>query len=292
MTRITTLAALILAIPLAAFAEDFEIRLHRTSKVGFRTRVSGKITHQVLVKAIDGDDERQLTNKRAVAVFDFEVKVLEVGKLEMPSKVEVTVNRFQQLTDDVEVDLFDKGARIVAKHDKGRKVFETEKGEPSREIAEILGHLLSLEVEGDVKADESFGTRDRKKVGETWEINRAATIRALTLGGFHVEEKNLRGQTRLESVSDHRLGRCLVLAATLEATKLSPPDGPQQRSKLIDGAISVKTKTWLPVDSMLQAVDVEKTEIGFMTFAAPNSAPGMIRVEMNTQKHVEITPLN
>lgn len=285
-------ALIVLAVLCASssvFAQDYEVRLDRPLTVGQRGRETGKISlHQKTFFVADGAET--LVGERAMTVeYDIDWKVLEVGKLGGLKKIESTVRRFQKVGEAVDEELIAVGTRIVSRGEKTAKVHEADKGGLPEEALVVLNNTIHFEVDGVAPGDEVMGTKERKKVGETWAYNVPAAAKSMAALGMKVAEKDLSGEVKLASVGDRGGVRCMEIQTVLKVVKMAlPQDGLPAGVKALSGAATVTSKTWLPLDKATPELGVEVNETLDFLYETPD---GKVRTLTVVKRSWDAAPL-
>jgi len=201
-----------LAICGMVHAQEYEIRLTRQDRVGqvYDLTASGEMTEQETVISAG----RVIESRRRSLSGTLEARgtVLAVDRHGRPCRVKLVVSRCE-LSPAVgqPVEVFPKGTEIVAEVEDGGQTYTVGGTEVSEQAGELLDLLISLPT-SDVTDDEVFGTKEKKKIGDSWEINRA--VAAKELG---VKPEQVSGATRVETMVVVDGIPCLRLSATMEA---------------------------------------------------------------------------
>ncbi len=247
----------------AAAAGDYEIRLHRPVRVGekFHVLSTGSNAEKTVI-TVGGNlfrDDRE----NYEAAFESVVKVLATDRNGLPTKESITVLRCEKKEAFDRKSLLPKGTVVVASLKDNEEVFEIDDKPVSREVHDLLSFFVTLS-KGKATDDEIFGTRQRKQVGESWNIN--AELAAQDLEDLHlgVRKENIVGKTTLEKVVKAGETDCLLVSAEVTVGKLIPPlpEGLSMERSLLRANMSAK----LPVDTAAQSRE-DTMEVSF-TFAA------------------------
>ena len=98
-----------------------------------------------------------------------------------------------------------------------------------RPVAENIKEALELFFDADARKedeitdDEVFGTKERKKVGDTWPINAELAARQATAEGIKLDAGNVTGATTVVKKETVNGTPCLRLRSTMKATGFQMP---------------------------------------------------------------------
>src|SRR5215218_3112753 len=109
--------------------------------------------------------------------------------------------------------------------------------------------LVSLPNLGDVSADNVFGSREPRKVGESWPANPEALAKWASREGFVVDKKSVSGTLKLKGLQTVNGVPCLLVTgrAVVEPWAPDPKDVPAGM-KLVSGRNEYKFTKLVPVD--------------------------------------------
>ena len=224
VARSLLLALALVASGSARAADDTHaVRLSRPTKVGDRYRVDakGKLVMQQRVAAAG---QVAQSNETTIEVQLLAVAtVLAVDSKAMATRVSYQVASCQRLKDGQTKEIVPRGRTVVAEH-KGQKTGFTVDGEAApAEVAEALGVVISAHEPESATDDDIFGTRDRKRVGEKWDINAPAAARDLSARGLKLAPQDIAGHAKLEAVRTVDGVKALEVSARLRVDRLNAP---------------------------------------------------------------------
>lgn len=209
--------AVIAAVFLAAshaFAQDYEIRLTRDVRAGekYNLTASGSLSEKMIMSA-----QGQVIQKNASThemMLEGIVTVLEVDDLKEERKLSLDISRCLVSAggESGQKEVLKKGTQIVAQRKNGHDEFLVDGEAAAKDVATLLGHFISLRS-GHVNDDHIFGTKERKKVGDSWPVNRDKAAADLTAKGIKVARENITGNTTLEKLVEVDGRKCLKLNA-------------------------------------------------------------------------------
>ncbi|NOY75526.1 MAG: hypothetical protein GXP32_07010 [Kiritimatiellaeota bacterium] len=216
------IAGMLVAFALSVFAEDFAIRLTERDKVGDRSEFTQTAEVEESMSITMGGNPIKQDEKSYTAKFAGISKVLKIDKLDRGIEYEIIADTLEKRLKGAtkSVAILPKGAKIhVAK--KGKKQIYLVDGRPaSKDVASLLGIFISL-PNSKVTDDDIFGTKERKKVGDTWEINSDLAKKDFSRRGMKIE--NLTGKTKLEKMFIVNGVKYLVVAANMKTGKFTMP---------------------------------------------------------------------
>ena len=196
-------ALLLLVFPaLGLFAADdtYVIRLTRPSKVGDRYRVDTTGTQNERERITIGGQVQKEEKDLSVHLVAVET-VLAVDSSATPTRYEYLIETCRRTSAGKTEELLSPGHKVVAETDaEGETVFTVD-GDPALEdIAKALGVVISIHRPNSPTDDDIFGTKERKKVGDTWNIDAAAAAADLSRAGLGISPDVLKGTISLAGI--------------------------------------------------------------------------------------------
>ena len=192
----------------SVFAQkDYEIRFNRPVKPGDQCKFSvvGKNFQEMQADA----DGQILMHSRD----DFSVeyagvrKVLEVEPAGRPTKVSDSIEKLVLIRRGARAELAKRGSVLVASIQGKKKTFQIDGQAVDTESAKALDLVVDVS-QGGPTDDDIFGTKSRKRPGDTWDMNGVLAARDLARRD-NVEAGNLSGKTTFESVQQYGNGEVL-----------------------------------------------------------------------------------
>jgi hypothetical protein len=135
--------------------------------------------------------------------------VLEVEAAGRPIKVSDVIEKLSLIRRGNRTELAKPGSVLVASTEGKKKRFEIDGRLVDAQSAKALEVVVDIS-QGGATDDDIFGTKSRKKPGESWEMNRALAAQDLAKR-TNVEARNLAGKVTLESVTHDPTGDILNL---------------------------------------------------------------------------------
>lgn len=216
--------SILLLICSCAFVQDYELRMTRPTKVGreYELITSGSLSEQMTMSAqgeVLRSDKFSLTAK-----LEGIVTVLQVDELKRERKLRLLVSKsVMSMNGNInEEEALPKGTQVVAQLRDRRKEFLIDGKNVPEEIAKMLDLFISFPTTR-VTDDDIFGTKERKKVGDSWAVNSMEAAKDLATEGINVDAENIKGSTTIEKVVVVDGKKCLQLSAKLEISMLAPP---------------------------------------------------------------------
>jgi hypothetical protein len=223
--KLTILIPVLLSVAnLGAGADEkYLIKLEYPSKTGqkYHLRAHGYNKEQSVITT-SGKTNTQA--KEIVIELDGEIEVLDVDSKGHERKIACTVEKCIAGNGREKKPLFKKGDVFVLQDENGRKTFFQEGVEVALQAAAALHIVLSIHKAA-TDDDDIFGTKDLKKIGESWPINPSAAMAEFKTPGTPFVPRDLEGSTRLAGVSTLKGERYLDISSTMKAG-IEPPSRP------------------------------------------------------------------
>lgn len=205
---------------LALSAQDYAIDLGRQGATDLQ--------HHVVVHAVDERRTTTLVGGRAVrtdagkTTLDLEGEVDVIGKdsANRP-RLKVLVTGSSCTVDDKPVDGLPKGLVVIAEYGKEHSVFSRPDGTALDEGLQKYLRMAFTISENMNDDDLAFGTRERKKVGDTWGINQAWAASSLSQQGLRVAPEAISGTVQLKEILKDQGVDCMKVAIAMDIREFS-----------------------------------------------------------------------
>lgn len=218
--RLSLIAALFYGLIATVSAQDYEIKLVRTVKVGDKYGVISNATQeQHMTMSVNGQgtpprDEAMSASLTAKA----EVVTATPGGRE--GKTRFSITKLTKTIGAQTTEVLPTGTVVIAERVGAKTEFTVGAAPAAPEVAKVLALVISLESDAGANDDVIFGTKERKKVADTWPINAAAAAADVSeKGGLKVDAANISGTATLAEV----LKDGLKISATIEMKQVGIP---------------------------------------------------------------------
>jgi hypothetical protein len=253
----TTICVILVMVCSRVFAQDYEIRMERPEKAGVKYELTASGSESEYMTMSDPNQVIKEGKSSISGELKGLVTILETDEMMRESKIKLTVSRCAITIDgkDYENNVLTKGTEIIALLDKPKETFLID----NKPVPEEIGKFLSLffTTNSSVLTDDDvFGTKERKKVGDSWPVN--STLAAKDLTGFEmpVAPEDVKGSTKLEKLVDVDGIKCLYLRGKLQINNMTPPLPPgftidlSNMTALFSGEFPVDTSI-IPLSRMM-----------------------------------------
>ena len=229
------------------------------------------------------------------------VEVLALDAIGEEAKLACTVEKCTRITPEGETELVAKGKVLIAEGKGKDTVFTLKDGGEalSKEATEALDLVISLDTNDTVNDDELFGTKEKKKPGESWPVGAEAVAKDSERVGVVVKPGDVEGSFRLDGIEKEGEVECLKLSGNLVVKKLvakaddGEDDGLPEGFVVEGGSMEAKYAGLFPVDSSVGSLQ-ESASMTFVTHVkgkAPGGAGGAadeVTIESRVQRAVEM----
>ena len=232
-TRFLPFVLAVFAAP-ALFAQDYQVLIERPLKVGdqLKLSVTGKQSQSQSV-TVNGTPQKNDKLEQSVE-FEGVEKVLAVDANGKETKITLTVDKFAVTSDGETKEAAPKGTVITCSMGTGKEQIYEIDGKVVGADA-TAGQALDMIVDlsrGGPSDDDAFGTKEKKKKGDSWDVNADQLKKYLDGMG---ELTNVAGKTTLEDVS----GGSMKIGIHFTADFKPPlPEGFTMDSAGVDGKVS------------------------------------------------------
>ena len=232
----------------------YKMSFDRQASVGerFRINCSYKSTETATFAAKGGRDPWK---RRLSANCQGIWKTLSMGKNGAPSKVSLAVDRCTYTLDDGPEQSLPPGRIITAEIKDGTTIFSMNVGEIPEEVNRVLNEFMRPRSEGISSADERFGSKEPRRVGEEWPVGAIATAATFRSVGSNVADKDVKGSVKLTGIRKMDGVDCFVIDSDYRVANITPKSPMADRLDII-GEFHERATVLLPMD-------VPKKRIGF-----------------------------
>lgn len=219
-------AVAIVLISLSAKAEEqaYNIRLSHPSKVGETYRVVANSRHTERVAIFVGDVP---VNGK---VDDFSVELIAMATASQVSgggkvtKSTVRIEKLMLSTGGETKALLSPGTVVIVSADGQWKRFTINDAAVDMATEKALRTVLAEVVSTGPNDDEVFGTKEKKKIGETWQVNRELLAKSFyEKAKMTVNPSDVVGGVTLEGVVKGRPRDYLVISGSINIDKFEVP---------------------------------------------------------------------
>ena len=249
-------------LPLSLTGEEYTIQLHRPAKVGeqFRVEMTGSESNTMTRKVGDMEDSEE---KKWSAKLKGIVTVLKVNKIGSVVQMKLKVDSFTLTEGEFTEEALEKGTVIKGedKDDKDRFELwdeESKLGVPLQDgiMVDALKLLFSLDAAGDKETDDDvFGTKEKKKVGDSWKINAKALAESAENDKVEIDPKNVSGKITLAGVVKAGGHKCLEIKGQFTVKGLKPPADFPRNLRITKSEMAGRMHSKIPVDTTLPEVE-------------------------------------
>ncbi|HWB60694.1 MAG TPA: hypothetical protein VG733_14460 [Chthoniobacteraceae bacterium] len=268
----------------AVLAQDYEIHIVRPMKVGqeFKLSVTGKMTTDSSKAMGDAPAE---ADKEVISVqLDGVEKIVEVDEHSQETKVTVTVDKLSMTANGETKELAPKGTVITCFAQAKKTAYQIDGKDVDPDVAKALRMVVEVMSHDGPTNDEVFGTKERKKKGDSWDIN-ADLAKNFFAGQTGMEVNDFSGKNSLEDVS----ADSMKLSAEIKG-KIKPPLPPQ--ITVDDSSLEIKTSGQFPLDTTKpETEDSMSVNFSFSAHADTPQGKLVIKVSADQSKEVTMTPL-
>lgn len=254
------------------FAQDYAIKLHRPEKAGNEYHYSVSVlSTNAMVLTVNGAVKKS-DQQEMQAQFKGLVKILEINAAGNPKKVALTVEKFTIMEKGAISEALPPGTVIIGSVVANQKELYQVKGKPvEKNVADALRHIAGLDkLDAGGDEDEIFGTHDRKKKGDSWDIDGEKLVKSTQRTDGTSRFLSATGKATLEDVT----GDSMTVSehATAAIANFAPNLAMDQNA--FDGTSAVT----LPLDATKSVPFTEKDRTSINYAAHGQNAAGDVAV--------------
>jgi hypothetical protein len=218
-------ALFLLIVPSGAaiHAQEHDIRLSRPSKIGDKYRLSANGEDISKSVVLIGNAPVQQQAENISVDLAASLAVLEINSRGEIRKFALNIEKCLVHAGGVSKPIFPPGSVVVGVTEGPKTVF-TMNGAPLEPAAAKALDIVASYAASDVNDDDIFGTGDRKRVGDSWDINAEMAAKGFKqMLNLTTNKEDFKGASTLDAVVKGGNEDYLVISAWLAVDKLSLP---------------------------------------------------------------------
>jgi len=228
LLRAIALAIFLFSPSAQAEEQAYTIRLSRPTKVGDRFRLIANSRHAERVAIFIGE----VPVKTRIDDYNVELNgtltALEVARNGNVGKSALVIEKLMFTSGGETKALFGSGTTAIVSDNGERRVY-TINDMPADALAEkALRAVLSGAISSGPTDDEAFGTEDKKRVGDSWQVNRDLLVKSLyEKGKLSVDIADVQGLMTLQGVVKGGPRDYLVIGGSINIERFTVPLPPE-----------------------------------------------------------------
>lgn len=227
--------------------EDYEIRLARPHKVGEKFKLVVQADETRGQKVSQEDKVLQNLTRKIKVSLEATLEVLAVDGSGEMTKAAFTVAKMDAVVDGQPIKGLEEGTLITAGWKDGEKVYTIKDETVAKgDAAKLLDLVIPLKEEGKPTSDAAFGTKQRQKVGSSWDVDAETIAKGLTGKSLKLDKENVSGKTTLVEATTVGDVKCLRLKVDVKLQNVGFPL--PEGSKTQEATIGVNVDLLLPQD--------------------------------------------
>lgn len=276
-------------------AKDYDVRFARPIKVGakYAMTADGAMLRQTTITR-GGATQKQPEDGFGVHLSGT-VEVLALDDIGEEAKVSIAIDKCTRITSQGEAELVPKGGVLIAEGKGKDTKFSLEGGgELSKEAADALDLVVSLDTNDKFTDDDLLGSPGRKKVGESWPVSSENIAKDSERVNVLVKPEDVEGSFRIDGLEKKDGVECLKMSGNMKVKNLatkadeSEDDGLPEGFVVEGGSMDAKYAGLFPVDPSIGSL-AESASITFVTQIKGGSGnEDAIKVESRVQRAVEM----
>jgi hypothetical protein len=293
----TLLKSLLLTVAAATFAttpvlagDDYTIVLDRPDKVGEKAEFAYSGDFQALQQLLaNGKVAKLIKNDNYHAELKTVETTLKIDEKNNAVEISATISKFTKKNNSTgeTKELLPAGTVVEAKKkDKNDEYLINGKPVPP-EVLETLKHFIRFS-HSKHNDDDVFGTKEKKKVGDSWPINKTPVIQDLTDAKMKADPAKIEGKTTLEKIDTVDGVKCVLLKANLDAKDVILPMPPGFNVK--ESTMKSSFSGMFPVDTAKHGMSSTSSEDLRCVFSKQGNAQApTIEIEISQKSLVKWT---
>lgn len=276
-------------------AKDYDVKFARPIKVGakYAMTADGALLRQTTITR-GGATQKQPEDGFGIHLTGT-VEVLALDDIGEEAKVSIAIDKCTRITSQGETELVPKGGILIAEGKGKDTIFSLEGGgELSKDAADALDLVVSLDTNDTLTDDDLLGTAGRKKVGESWPVSSENIAKDSERVNVIVKPEDVEGSFRIDGLEKKDGVECLKMSGNMKVKNLvakadeSEDDGLPEGFVVEGGSMDAKYAGLFPLDLTVGSLS-ESASITFITHIKSGSGKdGAVKVESRVQRAVEM----
>lgn len=210
---------LILLCSFSAAAQDYEIHLDPPSKVGDKYSLSAAGSLRLRMKFTSGEQIVREIDDGFNLELTAEATVLTVDALGAATSKSFKITSSKLTRDKTTQTLLPNGSIVLARLQDGHTLFEMNGKPVDDEVAKALSTVIALHSSDSISDDAMFGTRGKKRVGESWDLDVEATMAFIKSLGGQARKEDIKGKSVFEEAKNNHL----IISSSMDVVNVSLP---------------------------------------------------------------------
>ena len=215
---------LCIAFPLvAAGADDYAIQFDRPKKVGDRYQIAAKGSRKRSSLSW-ADDKMQPEQRESLeAELTAEVEVIAISPKGAAQKIRLSGTQITFFSQGRQIDVFPNGMGVTVELVGGKSQYSVGGSPASEAISKAFELVIRLSPD-EPSDDVVFGTDQRQKVGDRWQMNAGAAAASLEpLVGSKISPRDVSGGCEIKEVVTTEGGPTLRIEGEVVIANVKPP---------------------------------------------------------------------
>ncbi len=236
-----------LTVGLSIYAKSYRISLDRDYKTGdkYIYEVNCTNTRDTVVK-IKG----RVVNKgsRSLnAILESTATVMAVDKLQRPSKLKIIISKFAISMRGKSKNILPAGTEIIAELKDNKKVYLVNNKPANDQITKILDLVVTMS-KAKYRDNDIFGTKELKKLGDTWPVNTEKAADDLSSAKLKVSPSSIKGVVKFSRINKVEGKEFLDITAKMTISDMPAPPFPPNM-KVVKTSMTLEFGGEVPADA-------------------------------------------
>ncbi len=246
-------------LPVESWAvEDYAIDLDYSSKAGAKYRISGE--EMEVKKGTVSEAGNIVKTQDVTRIWKFDGKVEVLAKSDNGEKMtrSIKVEKMTASKNGSQLELLESGTVLKALSSKNVTKYDVGDDELPAALTEVLEKFFAVGDQNEPSDNEVFGTKERKKAGESWEMKSELALKFLGEKGISVNKEDVKGSVKLDEVLMVGGHKYLKVSGRLELKNLKGlmPSGMQIKSSEAEARFSMVSPVQMPGPTVDRNMDL------------------------------------
>ncbi|GEM_PF-5674905 len=234
--RYIALIVAVVMMAVSAAAQEYDIKFDRPLKAGVKYKITALGSASIKSNVMSGGNQVKSASQSVSIDFEGQTNIIEVNQDGKPTKKTLQVEKCVLKMGDQESTPLEKGIVITISPKDTKSIYEVNGAPVDKNLADLL-ELVEHVYTGSISDDDVFGSKQKRKVGDSWEIMTDKIPADALRHGVTVDQKNISGTTKLEKVEKSDGLECLALSGEMTIKDFTVPLPPNSGMKVESSAM-------------------------------------------------------
>ena len=180
-------------------------------------------------------------------ILESTATVMAVDELQRPSKLKIIISKFAMSARGKSKNILPAGTEVIAELKNNKKVYLINNKPANDQIAKILDLFVTMS-KAKYRDNDIFGTKDLKKLGDTWPVNTEKAAEDLSSAKLKVSPSSIKGVVKFARINKVEGKEFLDITARMTISDMPAPPFPPNM-KVVKTGMTLEFGGEVPADA-------------------------------------------